>query len=94
MAQTLPIRQTPPAGRVTRPEEGVPVMATVRWGADGSAAVLARVTAWSTNAVEISWVMPGVGPRTDWIAAADVSRTPPSFPAPADPPVARPRTRR
>lgn len=75
MAQPLPLRHLMPRGRVVRPEDGIPVIATVRWGAEGAAQVLAHATAWTAEAVEISWIMPGTGARIDWVPVADISRT-------------------
>ena len=94
MTQPLPLRRLSPTGRIIRPEESIRVVATVRWGVDGVAEILATATAWTANAVEISWVMPGSGPRVDWIPADDVSRNPPIFTPPSKPPIARPRSQR
>ena len=92
MTQPLPLRRLSPTGRVIRPEEGISVVATVRWGANGSAEVLAKATAWTANAVEITWILPGSGSRVDWVPADDISRTPPVFTPPSKPPIARPRS--
>jgi hypothetical protein len=79
-----------PKGSITRPEQIRPVVATVRWHHGLDQEVLAIATAWTRDAVEITWeIEVGKGFRSDWIPAGDVRRSMES-PAPVDGP---PRTR-
>lgn len=71
-------------GAITRPEPpGLPVMACVRWHNGRDQDVPAIATAWTRDAVEITWDCPHLGLRSDWIPAEDVRRT-------VDPPAERP----
>jgi hypothetical protein len=53
----------------------MPVYAVIRWYDGRDTEVPAMATAWTPEAVEITWDAPGLGLRTDWIPAADVRRT-------------------
>ena len=65
------IARSLPRGPVTRPNQGIPVTATLHW-ADGSVTeVIATAVAWTHDSVEIRWTFDG-DERNDWIAAADV----------------------
>ena len=69
-------------GPVSRPEPpGLPVYARIRWHDGRDTDVPAIATAWTRDAVEITWDAPGLGLRSDWIPADDVSR---SLPFPRD----------
>jgi hypothetical protein len=64
-----------PKGNVTRPEQGIEVIARLRWHHGPLQLVLVTAVAWTQNAVEIQWEMDaGDKPRTDWIPADDVWR--------------------
>ena len=63
-----------PTGRTTRPAQGIPVIARIRWLNGGVTEVRALATAWTRDAVEITWHVPGAGQRADWIPAQDVRR--------------------
>ena len=81
MAVMPRIRRAVPRGPITRPEApGLPVFARLRWHDGRDTDVPAIATAWTQDAVEITWDAPGIGLRSDWIPAADVRRTatPPS----------------
>jgi len=76
-----------PRGAITRPAQGIPVMARLRWHHGAEEDVPATATAWTRDAVEISWeVEPGTGLRSDWIPAADVRRSASQEPARVDVP--------
>jgi hypothetical protein len=65
-----------PHGPVTRPEQGLPVLARIRWHHGVEQEVPATATAWTRDGVEISWeVSVGAGLRSDWIPAVDVRRS-------------------
>jgi hypothetical protein len=65
-----------PHGPITRPEQGLPVVARIRWHHGVEQEVPATATAWTRDGVEISWeVTIGAGLRSDWIPAADVRRS-------------------
>jgi hypothetical protein len=53
---------------------GPPVFARIRWHDGRDTDVPAIATAWTRDAVEITWDAPGLGLRSDWIHAGDVSR--------------------
>jgi hypothetical protein len=63
-----------PKGRTTRPAQGVPVIARIRWLNGDVTEVRALASAWTRDAVEITWHVPGAGQRADWIPAQDVRR--------------------
>jgi hypothetical protein len=63
-----------PRGPVTRPDRGIPVMARLHWHHGEESDIPALATAWTRDAVEITWELPGGGLRSDWIPAADVAR--------------------
>jgi hypothetical protein len=63
-----------PRGPVTRPEQGIPVNVLIRWHSGEEVTVPAVATAWTQDAVEITWEAPELGLRSDWIPAGDVSR--------------------
>jgi hypothetical protein len=68
------VRATP-GGRITRPDKGIPVIATIRWHHGVDQEVLAVAIAWTAQAVEIRWEMErGQGRRTDWVPARDIRR--------------------
>lgn len=65
-----------PHGPITRPEHVLPVVVRIRWhhGVEQEAPAIA--TAWTKDAVQVSWeVTVGDGLRSDWIPAADVRRS-------------------
>jgi hypothetical protein len=69
------IARSIPQGSITRPDPpGIPVFATVRWYDGRDTTVPAHATAWTRDAVEITWDAPGIGIRADWIPAGDVRR--------------------
>jgi hypothetical protein len=63
-----------PSGRTTRPAQGIPVIARIRWLNGDVTEARALATAWTRDAVEITWHVPGAGQRADWIPAQDVRR--------------------
>ena len=74
-----------PHGPITRPEQGIPVVARLRWHHGVDKDVLATATAWTRDAVEISWeVDPGSGLRSDWVPADGVRRSMDEPPVPVD----------
>jgi hypothetical protein len=76
MAVMPRIQRAVPKGSITRPEApGLPVFAVLRWHDGRDTDVPAIATAWTRDAVEITWDAPGLGLRSDWIPAADVRRT-------------------
>lgn len=65
-----------PHGPITRPEHHLPVVARIRWHHGAEQDVPAIATAWTREAVEISWeVSVGAGLRSDWVPASDVRRS-------------------
>jgi hypothetical protein len=65
-----------PHGPVTRPEHHLPVVVRIRWHHGVEQESLAIATAWTKDAVEVSWeVTIGAGMRSDWIPASDVRRS-------------------
>jgi hypothetical protein len=65
-----------PHGPITRPLQGIPVVAHIRWHHGREHDVPATATAWTQDGVEISWEeTPGSGLRSDWIPATDVRRS-------------------
>jgi hypothetical protein len=65
-----------PKGAITRPEQPLPVLATIRWHHGVDKDVLAIAIAWTRDAAEIAWeIEVGKGFRTDWIPATDVRRS-------------------
>jgi hypothetical protein len=63
-----------PRGGITRPEQGIPVVAWIRWHSGTVQDVPALATAWTREAVEVTWEAPQQGLRSDWIPAAAVRR--------------------
>jgi hypothetical protein len=90
MSSVPRIVRVAPRGAITRPEVGIPVIARIRWHHGAEPEVPATVTAWTREAVEITWEVPGLGLRSDWIPAGDVRR--PGEPRRAEPDIA-PHTR-
>jgi hypothetical protein len=74
-----------PRGPVTRPEHPIPVMVCIRWHDGRDTDVPAIATAWTREAVEVSWNSPAHGMRSDWVPAGDVRRNPHKPPAPPPP---------
>jgi hypothetical protein len=74
---TMPrIARAIPKGSISRPEPpGLPVFARLRWHDGRDTDVPAIATAWTREAVEITWEAPGIGLRSDWIDARDVRRS-------------------
>ena len=62
-----------PQGPITRPGQGVPVTAHLRWGNGQETDVPALAVAWTHVSVEVRWEHDG-GWRADWISARDVRR--------------------
>ena len=77
-----------PSGPVTRPEHGIPVLASIHWHGGEDMELPAIATAWTREAVEVAWEAPALGMRVDWIPAEDVRRSA------GAPPAAGPRTPR
>jgi hypothetical protein len=75
-----------PRGAITRAEQGIPVLARIRWHHGAEPVVPATATAWTRDAVEITWEVPGLGLRSDWIPAADVHRSADPASSADDPP--------
>jgi hypothetical protein len=73
MTSSVRIVRAVPAGTVTRPKAGVPVIATIHWSTGGTTEVAALATAWTADAVEIAWASP-IGLRQDWVPAAHIRR--------------------
>lgn len=73
-----------PQGGVTRPEQGIPVLALLRWHDGREVEVPATATAWTREAVEITWDAPAIGLHADWIPAEDVRRSAQSPRAPVE----------
>lgn len=77
MARPTPrLARAIPSNPVTRPDTGIPVIATLHWNDGQTTEVAALATAWTRDAVEITWTW---GPRTreprsDWIPAEHVRR--------------------
>jgi hypothetical protein len=63
-----------PHGAITRPADGIPVVARLRWANGEDVDVVAVAIAWTRQSVEIRWQYYGEF-RTDWISPADVRRT-------------------
>jgi hypothetical protein len=79
-----------PHGPITRPEHSLPVVVRIRWHHGVEQDALAIATAWTRDAVEVSWeVTVGAGLRSDWVPAADVRR---SMTDPVDPVAVPPHT--
>ena len=80
-----------PRGPITRPEQSLPVIAHIRWHHGVEQDMLATATAWTRDAVQVSWEESvGSGLRSDWIPAVDVRR---SLTEPASPVNVPPHTR-
>jgi len=65
-----------PHGPISRPEAGIPVFATIHWANGGEQLVPAIATAWTRDAVEVTWGVDRSGLRSDWIPAEYVRRGP------------------
>ena len=65
-----------PSEPVTRPDTGMPVIATLHWNDGHTAEVAALATTWTRDAVEITWTWSPrtQEPRCDWIPAEHVRR--------------------
>ena len=62
------IQKAVPKGPITLPEPpGLPVFARLRWHDGRDTDVPAIATAWTRDAVEITWDAPGIGLHSDWI---------------------------
>lgn len=76
MQQAVPrIARAVPKGTISRPEQGIPVLAFLHWYDGRDTEVPAIAVAWTRNAVEIEWEAPAVGTRRDWVAAEDIRRS-------------------
>lgn len=76
MASDPSIERATPRGAVTRPEQGIPVLARIHWLAEArDDHVPAIATAWTRDAVEATWNGPE-GLRSDWLPAGYISREP------------------
>jgi hypothetical protein len=62
-----------PHGTITRPANGIPVIARLRWANGQDADVAAIAVGWTREAVEVRWQNREES-RTDWIPAGDVRR--------------------
>ena len=63
-----------PKGPITRHAVGIPVLATLHHERGGEFDVPATATAWTRDAVEVTWSAPHVGLTSDWVPAMDVRR--------------------
>ena len=63
-----------PQGAVFRPQTPIPVTVLLRWNDGREEDWPATATAWTREAVEITWEAPGIGLRPDWVPASDVRR--------------------
>jgi hypothetical protein len=82
-----------PRGSITQPEHPIPVIACIRWHDGRDTDVPAIATAWTREAVQVSWEAPAMGMQTDWLPAADIRRSA-ADPAPPAPPSSRGRAHR
>jgi hypothetical protein len=64
-----------PKGPITRPPQGIPVIATIRWHHGVEQDLPATAEAWTSEAVQITWEEPNLGLQSDWIPARDVRRS-------------------
>jgi hypothetical protein len=101
MASVIPsvpgIVRTAPHGPITRPAQGIPVLARLRWQHGREQEIPVIATGWTRDAVEIIWEVRVGDLRSDWIPATDVRRAnDPLRPvnAPPDTHAGRPRARR
>ena len=78
MGQAPRILRAIPQGPITRPEQGIPVVAILRWHHGQNSEVSATATAWTRTEVEITWTTPWGDQREDWIPAGQVRRERPS----------------
>ena len=86
-----------PHGAITRPAQGIPVLARLRWQHGREQEVPVIATGWTRDAVEIIWEVRVGDLRSDWIPATDVRRaSDPLTPVNAPPrtPAGGPRARR
>jgi hypothetical protein len=63
-----------PKGPQTRPEVAIPVLVTLHRPEGGEFDTPASATAWTRDAVEVTWLAPSVGLVSDWVPACDVRR--------------------
>jgi hypothetical protein len=63
-----------PRGAITRPAQGIPVMARLRWHHGLEQEIPVTATGWTREAVEITWEVEVGELRSDWIPASDVRR--------------------
>jgi hypothetical protein len=63
-----------PHGAITRPAQGIPVMARLRWHHGREQEIPVTATGWTRDAVEITWEVEVGELRSDWIPASDVRR--------------------
>jgi hypothetical protein len=73
---TPPIGRVEPSGHVTRVEQGLPIVVTIRWDDGQVTEAPGTVYAWTRTEVQVNWHPPAPwpSPRTDWVPAADVRR--------------------
>jgi hypothetical protein len=88
------IARAVPTGPATRAVPPIAVVVTLRWATGQVTEVEAEAVTWTRNAVEVSWVAPGDGRRTDWVEAADVRRAGSGTDGPARPGPPRSTARR
>jgi hypothetical protein len=74
MSEQPGVVYTTPRGPITRPEVGIPVLATLHSTVGQERDVPATATAWTRDAVEVAWVAEGVGFTRGWVPASDVRR--------------------
>lgn len=74
MSTTPTIVSIAPRGPITRPETGIPVLATLHPIEGDEFDVPATATAWTRDAVQVTWNAPAIGLTSDWIPAIDVRR--------------------
>lgn len=74
MPQVPRIRRSMPSTSATRPQQPIPVVASIPWHSGEPTEVEALAVAWTDQDVEIEWTTPWGDRRRDWIAAAYVTR--------------------
>lgn len=67
-----------PRGPITRPQLPIPVLATLHRSRGDALDVPAAATAWTRDAVEVTWVAAQGGLSSGWIPAADILRGKPA----------------
>jgi hypothetical protein len=77
MARPTPrLARAIPSNPVTRPDTGIPVIATLHWNDGQTTEVAALATAWTRDAVEITWTSDWIPPNTSAAGDQKTSGTP------------------